>query len=204
MKKPNNYANTTTESKKLPAGGYICKIVACKETESKAGKPMLKIALEILEGEHRGFFAELWRDRKMAAFPNEAKYPNEGTAYILTEDYEGNCSKSFKGFCTALEDSGNIVWNAQDELADLTGAVVGVLFRREENEYEGRTFWQTKPFSFRSVDRIRKGDYTVPEDKPLTQSAQPGSSYQQGSYQNSYQGAYQGSPYESVKEDIPF
>ena len=193
MKKPNNYANTKTESKKLPAGGYICKIVAAKETESKTGRPMLKVALEILEGEYRGFFSELWKDKKMAAFPNEAKYPNEGTAYILTEDNDGNCSRSFKGFCTALEESGATVWGPNDELADLKGAEVGVIFRREENEYNGRTFWQTKPLSFRSIDTIRSGGYTVPEDKPLEQNAAPA---------NPWDDTPQG--FTKVNEDIPF
>lgn len=192
MRKPNNYENTVTEPKKLPAGGYVCQILACEETKSKAGADMLKVAFEIAEGEYKGFFAELWQNKKMAAFPDEAKYPREGTDYILTSDADGNCSRKFKGFCTALEDSGATVW-VRNELADLEGARVGVIFRREETEYNGRSWWQTIPMSYRSVDTIREGKYKVPEDKPLPAPAYP--QYQQPA-------APQG--FTAVTEDIPF
>ena len=172
MRKPNNYENTSTgESRRLPAGGYICTVVSCTETKSRAGRPMLKIELEIAEGDFKGWFNEIWTERRMAKFPDEVKYPHEGASYIVTEDNDGNCSRSFKQFCTALEDSGAIVWNG-DELADLTGAVVGVIFRREEGEYNGKRYWQTKPMAYRSVDTIRQGKFTVPEDKPLAEPEQ--------------------------------
>lgn len=186
MRKPNNYENTSAgESKRLPAGGYICSIVSAEETKSRAGRPMLKVELEIAEGDYKGWFNEVWTAKKLAAFPNEAKYPNEGTAYVLAEDSAGNCSRNFKQFCTALEDSGNIVWDG-GELADLTGSVVGVIFRREENEYNGKRYWQTKPLSFRSIETIHSGKFTVPEDKPMAE-AEP---------------QYKG--FKAVNEDCPF
>lgn len=193
MKKPNNYDNVQTETKKLPAGGYICEIIQYEETKSKAGNEMLKVCLDIAEGEYKGFFAEMWTRAKMAAFPNDAKYPHAGTSYIVTEDAEGNCSRSFKQFCTAMEDSGNIVWDKTDKLTDLQGAKVGVIFRREETEYNGSAYWQTKPMAYRSVDSIRSGDFKVPEDKPLQSSGYP--QFQQPS-------APQG--FTAVTEDIPF
>ena len=192
-RKPNNYDNVSVESKKLPAGGYICEIIACNENaKSKAGNDMMLIRLEIVEGEYKGYFAELWREKKLAAFPDEAKYPREGTDYIMYEDNEGNCNRKFKGFCTALEDSGNIVWD-RDELADLEGARVGVIFRREETEYNGRSWWQTIPMSYRSVDTIREGRYKVPEDKPLPAPAYP-----------QYQQPAPAPGFTAVTDDIPF
>ena len=170
MRKPNNYANTTApgDFKRLPAGGYICQIIKAEETRSSKGNPMMKVALEIDEGEYAGFFGNLWRELKLSSDrPSEVKYPNEGIAYIVTVDRDGNCSKSFKGFCSALEDSGTQVWSDKDELLPLKGAKVGVIFRREENEYNGRTFWKTKPIGFRAMQRILDGDFTVPDDKPL-------------------------------------
>ena len=170
MRKPNNYENTTVPGsfKRFPAGGYVCDIVKMEETKSKAGKPMLKVALEISEGEYAGFFGNLFRERRLSSNkPQEVKYPNEGIAYILTEDDEGNCNRNFKGFCTALEESGSAVWSDDDKLNNLTGLTVGVIFRREEDEYNGKTFWKTRPISFRSVQKIQEGDFTVPDDKYL-------------------------------------
>ena len=170
MRKPNNYANTTAagDFKKLPAGGYVCQILKAEETKSSTGKPMLKLALEICEGEYAGFFQLLWREKKLGSErPTEVKYPNEGMAYILTEDQEGNCSRTFKALCTALEESGTKVWSEKDELMPLKDAKVGVIFRREEDSYNGRTFWKTRPIGYRSVKRILDGDFTVPEDKYL-------------------------------------
>ena len=193
MRMPKNYENTAAEFKRLPAGGYICEILTCEETRSKSGKPMLKITLDIVDGEYKDYFKTLWRDKRMAAFPAEVKYPPEGTAYIVSEDNEGNCSKSFKQFCTALEDSGNIVWD-HGELADLQGAEVGVLFRREETEYNGQCYWNTKPMAYRSVDTIKSGKFKVPDDKPL-QSAGP----------LQYQApAAPAAGFSTVSEDIPF
>ena len=49
MRKPRNYdsAEKYTGGKKLPAGGYICKIINVKEETSKSGNDMLVLAFDI-------------------------------------------------------------------------------------------------------------------------------------------------------------
>ena len=51
-------------------------------------------------------------------------------------------------------------------------ALVGIVFRREEHEWNNVTNWRTTPWRFRSVPSIESGSYTVPEDKPLVKAAE--------------------------------
>lgn len=172
-KKPKDYDDVRIgESRILPAGGYICKILKAEETESKAGRPMIKVAFDITEGEYAGYFRERFDAWKAAADdPSEVKWPFAGTKWILLFDNEGGTNRDFKSFCTALEDSGTEVWkNDMIDAARLKDAKVGVIFRREEHEYIGRT-WRTVPFGFRSVKAIQEGNFNVPEDKPLPPKA---------------------------------
>ena len=154
----------------LPANGYVCRILKAEDYRSKSGRDMLKVAFDIEEGDYRGYFREQFNDRKDAAEDKATvKWPFNGTKWIFYEDSEGHTSRDFKSFCTALEDSGNIVWGTNDELLmeGLKDAQVGIIFRREEHEYMNQTSWRTVPFGFRSVDTIRGGKFNVPDDKPL-------------------------------------
>ena len=59
MNKPANWDSVeaiTGEYKKLPAGGYVCSIVRAECTKSKNGKEMLKLAIDIAEGEYKDFY----------------------------------------------------------------------------------------------------------------------------------------------------
>lgn len=169
FKKPKDYDNVRIGGEKiLPAGGYICRIIKAAETESKAGRPMIKVIFDIEDGEYAGYFREKFDAWKAASEdPAEVKWPFAGTKWILLFDNEGGTNRDFKSFCTALEDSGTEVWkNDMIDAARLKDAKVGVIFRREEHEYIGRT-WRTVPFGFRSVKAIQDGNFNVPEDKPL-------------------------------------
>ena len=179
-KKPRDYDNVKIgESRILPAGGYVCKILKAEETESRAGRPMIKVAFDITEGEYAGYFRDMFDRWKAAAdAPAEVKWPFSGTKWILLFDIEGATNRDFKSFCTALEESGTEVWkNDIFDVARLKDAKVGVIFRREEHEYIGRS-WRTVPCGFRSVKTIKDGTFNVPEDKPLpAQSTEPADSF---------------------------
>lgn len=173
-RKPKDYDSVVVNDYRvLPAGGYICRILKAEETTSGKGKPMLKVAFDICDGEFNGYFMDTFRNRKsFAEDPAEVKWPFNGTKWILFQDNEGNTNKDFKAFCTALEDSGAQVW-ANDVLnvAGMKDAEVGIVFRREEHEYNNQTSWRTMPWRFRSVKAIEEGDFYVPEDKPLPAKA---------------------------------
>lgn len=153
----------------LPADGYICEILKVEETKSRTDKDMLKVAFDIAEGDFKGYFRKLFDERKAAAeHPNEVKWPFNGTKWILLLNSEGQTNRDFKSFCTALEDSGTDVWkNDTFDAGSLKGAKLGIIFRREEHEYNGAASWRTVPWGFRSVETIEKGTFNIPEDKAL-------------------------------------
>lgn len=171
-----DYKDTTSfgqsEFKSLPADGYIVRILHAEETTDKSRNPMIHVAFDICDGEYNGYFMNLFQARKKASEkPLEVKYPFEGQMWIGVNDYTdpSKTSRKFKGFCTALEDSGVQVWdnNKNFMLMNLANAEVGVVYQNVEDEYNGKTRWKTIPWCFRSVQSIVDGDFFVPDDKPL-------------------------------------
>ena len=170
FRKPSDYDSVKVgEAKILPAGGYICEILKVEETESKTGRPMLKVAFDITSGAFAGYFKDLFQNWKESSDdPQSVKWPFTGTKWILLYDNEGATNRDFKSFCTALEDSGTDVWkNDTFDVNGLKGAKIGIIFRREEHEYQNARSWRTVPWGFRSVETIKKGTFNVPEDKAL-------------------------------------
>ena len=170
FKKPKDYDSIKIgEPRILPAGGYICKILNAEETESRNGKPMLKVSFDIDEGEYKGYFRDLFKGWKESSDdPATVKWPFTGTKWVMFYNSEGKTNRDFKSFCTALEDSGTKVWiNDTFDVNGLRGATLGMIFRREEHEYNNARSWRTVPVGFRSVKTIEDGNYNVPEDKPL-------------------------------------
>ena len=167
------FERTSGGRETLPAGGYVCRILKAEETTSSTGKPMLKVAFDIADGDFTGYFMNLFNERKSYADdPKEVKWPFSGTKWILLFNNEGKTNRDFKSFCTALEDSGTEVWKGDTfDAKGLKDAQIGIIFRREEHEYQNVTSWRTVPFGFRSVKTIESGAFNVPEDKPIVKAA---------------------------------
>lgn len=147
---------------------------------------MLKVAIDIDEGEYKGFFTDLYQKKKKENL--DAKYPFNGMCYINCQDSNGNTSRQFKTFCEAIEESGKqIVWG-DGFTESLTKAQIGVIFRREQSEYNGNTYWNTRPFSYSSAQDIIQGNYSIPPEKALAIQGE----------------TFGADGYEAVDEDIPF
>lgn len=180
----------------LPSGAYVCKIIKVEQTTSNGGKPMLKIALDIAEGEFAGYFrkqfdADTRTDKKWGCIVNQ----------VLTGN-DGSTARGFKTFVTSVERSNNALaqWG-EAFLPWLKGKKVGALFRREEylNAKQERK-WSTKCFSFRSTDSIDECE--IPQDKPLQNA--PASGYGYGNVVNF--GGYDADGFRPLPtdEDVPF
>lgn len=203
IKKFSDYDTTSgfgqSEFKPLPADGYICRLIKAEEMTSSTGKPMLHIAFDIVEGEYTGYFMNLFQTRKKSNTDptREVKYPFEGQSWIPLQDYEdpNKTSRKFKGFCTAVEESGTEIWNLNGELdlERLKDAEVGVVFQRTEQEYNDKASWRTIPWGFRSIESIAKGDFFVPDDKPLPETH--GTAFSPSTNADSFKAA---------EDDIPF
>lgn len=166
MKKPTGYeeARVFGEYKPLPSDGYVCVIKQVREQYSRNGNPMIVIALDIAEGDYKGYYeqsykADTCQDKKWGC-----------NVYQLTEDKDGKCTSGFKTFITSVEKSNpgfQTVWG-DGFCAAFKGRLVGGLFGREQyQKNDGSLGWSTKCMSFRSVDTIRNGEFTVPDDKYL-------------------------------------
>lgn len=172
MNKPNNYDNTQAQGEFTPIelGGHILEIKQVLEMQSRTGRPMLKVSFDFArEDKQPGYFTEQYKND----IRPDKKWPNAGTAYILTEDQDGNCSRQFKTFTTSVERSSNFTIQWGDQFCNcLRGKKVGAVFGIVQNEYNGKISNQHRLRWFRSVEGI--ADAQIPEPKLLPQiSASP-------------------------------
>lgn len=166
IKRPNNWNEVKefTDRPKLPLGAYVCKVKKAVVTDTGYGE-QLNILFDIIEGEFEGYF-----NNEYASNNNQNKKWKGVLRQWLPKD-DGSekdewTKSSFKGVVTAFEKSNPVYvfdWNE----ASLAGKKIGILFRNEEWEYDGKTGWAVRPFKAISVDSVRNGDFTLPKDKPL-------------------------------------
>lgn len=153
----------------LPAGGYICRIVSAKATKSKSGLPMVEAAIDIIDGDYTQYFSKRYNE-SMKKDPANAKWPYNGVLRVVAVDAEGHTKPTFKGFCTSIENSCDIVLPKDNDdafIKALKGKELGVIFGREEYMgNDGKTHWTTKPRWYRDSETITSGDYQTPEDQP--------------------------------------
>ena len=148
----------------LEPGNYVCTIRMIEETVSRSNRPMLRIYLDIAEGEHAGFFQGKYKNDTR----EQKKWPS--IVYQLTEDNDGNCSRGLKSFIGAVKASNpgfndNAIWGP-NFCKWFRDKRVGASYRREEyvgNDGESR--WSLKAFRFFNADKA--DEMEIPRDKPL-------------------------------------
>lgn len=168
MNKPKGYDETIVGSnfRKLPKGGYICKIMKIEEGKSKAtGADQLLIYLDIAEGEYKDIFGENYRN-------STSPLPKWGcVAYQpILDSTTGATNPRFKAFLTAVEESnpGFVVdktWG-DDFVKFYKSKYIGFVFGDEHyiSTKDGKEKTIAKPRFAVSTDKIKKGDFMVPED----------------------------------------
>ena len=158
----------------LPKGGYIAKILDCKEETSASGYTWLAFSFDISEGEHKGHFAEQYR----ANINENKKWRGTYNAFIPDENsqyYEENLNK-FKTMIANIEESNSGYHWDWDE-TKLKGKTIGVIFGEKEFETEnGDVIILTECRGFRSVDCIKNGKFKMPALKTLNGGAKKASS----------------------------
>ncbi len=162
MKKPNNFENTQAQGEFTPVelGGHYLIIKEVLEMKSKTGKEMIKISFDFARNDKQpGYFTEAFKND----IRPDKKWPNQATQYILTEDSEGNCSKSFKTFITCVEHSNNgFVTQWGDNFgAQFKNKVVGGVFGPQKDYYENKEREKRVLRWFVSVDKVK--DVQVPD-----------------------------------------
>ncbi len=166
MQKPNNYDETQAGGDFTPVelGGHHLVIKQVSEAKSKAGKNMIVVLFDFDQNDKQsGYFTEQFKND----IRPEKKWPNQATQYIVTEDADGKCSRSFKTFTTCVEHS-NTGFTTQwgDNFgAQFKGKKIGGVFGIVEEEYNGERKKKRKLRWFTSSDKV--ADAQIPEEKLL-------------------------------------
>ena len=163
-------ANPGEKAKKLPAGGYVCKILAVTARKSKAGRDMLILDVDIAEGEFKGYFTE--QHARNQDFNPDAFYPSAATYYQLIFQKDSNkVSPYFKGLITTIEKSNNCKFEMNPfHEQNLIGKLCGFIFADEEyTRGDGKVIISPRIKYPKLVDDIRQNKFKVPELKKLAE-----------------------------------
>lgn len=166
IKKPNNWDDVRefSDRQKLPVSAYICRVKKAVVKATDYGE-QLCILFDIVDGEYAGYYQEEFdantqQDKKWKGILRQFIPKDDGS------EKDEWTKRSFKGLTAAFEASNRgYIWNWNEN--SLVGKEIGILFRNEEWDYNGKTGWSVRPFRALSVDRVADGDYTLPADKPL-------------------------------------
>ena len=174
MRPFNNYDTTQTISARaqLPVGAYICQIFKAEEkvySSSKGEWHKLEVSFDISEGEHKDFYANDYRSQS----GEDKKWKGVLRMNIPSDDgseADNWAKRSFKTNILAIEESNNgYHWDWNE--AQLKGKTVGIVFRSEEWEYNGKRGWRTAPFKMVPAADVKSGNIKIPDPKPLNGKA---------------------------------
>lgn len=158
-----NKIQASGEFERLAPGGYVIRITDVQDVPESA---YLRITYDIAEGPETGHFKD-----------TDAEFV---FSHQFIRSYKETALPMLKAFTIAVDESNGTKFTDQVETGfkeqQLIGKILGVVLREEEYENNrGEVKVGLKLQSCMSADRIRKGDFKVPELKRLERkAAQPG------------------------------
>ena len=125
------------------------------EKKSKNNKDMIVVLFDFAPDDAQpGYFSKQFADD----IRPEKTWPNQATQYILVEDQDGNTSRSFKTFCTCVENSnaGFSCWKNDDtfNFQGIKGKKIGGVFGEQMDYYNGRVLCKRVLRWFVSMDKV--------------------------------------------------
>ena len=168
-------AATPGEFIKLPAGGYVCRIVLAELRKSKAGNLMLVLCLDIADGEFAGYFKNATDSARK--FDKNKKWDNVGVyRQLLFDNSNQRISSFFKGLITCIENSNDTfkINLTNFEPISLQGKLCGFVFASEEYPKRDGSIGERTVIKFpKTIADIRSGNFKIPDtkkwDKPATE-----------------------------------
>lgn len=200
MQKPNNYENTQAQGEFTPVdlGGHKLIIKQVNETTSKNGKPMIVVLFDFAQDDIQpGYFTEQFKND----IRPDKKWPNQATQYILTEDENGDCSRSFKTFITCVEHSNSgftTQWGDNFE-KQFKNKKIGGVFGLQMDYYEGKEREQRVLRWFVSLDKVP--DARIPDISETKAFKNHKSGYPEGA--TSAGDGFMNIP-DGIDEELPF
>ena len=209
IKRPDNWneVKAFADRPRLPLGAYVCRVKKALVQSTDYGD-RLCILFDIAEGDFEGHFTEEFKANQNPG----KKYKGVLRQWLPRNDGSEKdewTKSSFKGMVTAFEESNpGYVWNWEE--ASLAGKLVGIVFRNEEWEYNGKHGWAVRPFRASAAGSVRSGEFTLPKDKPLKSKSgytapqldDMGAGYGEG---NPFEGSYRQSSFADEDDgQLPF
>lgn len=160
----NRHAIARHDFKRLPAGGYICRIVGCEFGTNKDGQDMLILNVDICEGEFAGYFQKY-----------SARYGKWNFNAVFKRKIFGVNGKDFAdSFQQLLEDieasNAGFKFNDGDiNETDFIGRLCGFIFGDKEYQKTDGGIGTNAQVTFsKSVNQIREGNFKIPPTKKFT------------------------------------
>lgn len=148
----------------LPVGGYVCKIVSAKTEETNWGDKLV-LAFDIAEGEFKDYYSKQFKENTS----EDKKWKGTMRLSIPTGDGSETDSwakRKMNNLIYALED-GNPGYSWDWDETKLKGKIIGLVFRNEEYDYNGKHGFAVKPGAIYDASSIRDGKYKPLADKLL-------------------------------------
>ena len=166
MKPISNYEKIQPLSNqdRLPAGGYIIKILDAEEVTFPSSRA-LKISFDIIEGEYKDYYATNYKNQRQ----EDKKWKGVFNLFIPKEDGSQNdeyTKSKFKSCMDAVEES-NPGYRWEWEESTLKGKIAGVIMRDKEWEFNGNTGFTAEVFSLETVGKIRENKFKIPKPRLL-------------------------------------
>lgn len=142
----------------VPPDGYICRITSVEDVPDKE---YLRVEFDIAEGDFKGNYQTLYENKGVWGGSFVRSYKEKGLPF-------------FKSFTTAIENS-NPGYKFDNDENKLRNKLVGLVLAEEEyvgndNKVKTRLYVD----QIRSIDKIRSGDFKIPEKKILAVNERPG------------------------------
>ena len=200
MKRLNGYAQAQayTDGERLPAGGYVLKILDV-EYQSNDWGDVIRLSFDVEEGEKKGYFAGNYKGQT----GEDKKW--KGTYRLRVPKDDGSeedevRQRRFKTVMGRFEESNpGYHWNWDEQT--LKGKAIGALFNNKEYEFEGRHGFFTNCHSLVTVEKIRSGKFDIPADTLLKNA---GGTAPASPYSNPIGGGFMNIPDGVEDEGLPF
>lgn len=153
-------AESEREEKKMPAGGYVCRIVKAKSGVNRYDEPCLLLYLDVDEGEFKHYFGRIYErrlDRGLDDYPCVYK---QSVGNRSTKHFE-----RLMNAITASNDSYIYTGKAGEDWdeSELENLLIGVVFQEKEFiNARDKVRVIPVPYAIKSVDEIRRGDFVIP------------------------------------------
>ena len=167
LKIPANWSEvnaSTAEPKKMPAGGYVCRIVKAFDSVNKYDEPCLTLYLDVDEGEFKNYFGEIYKRRLERG---SDRYP-----CVYNQRTDEFAARNFKRLIKLLErcngdfEFGAIGGDVWDE-REIEQLKLGVVFREKKFRRGDSVRSILVPWQIKTLEQIRGGDFAVPEKQSV-------------------------------------